>query len=204
MKDWTGNSKSIYTVLGASNHSEVEREKDDYYATDPKALEIFLNRIDEDGVRLHKNIWECACGEGHLSEVLKNRGYKVWSTDLIDRGYGSGNTDFLKSIPDSWCGDILTNPPYKYAKEFVEKALEVTRIGAYTVMFLKIQFLEGQARKELFKKYPPKYVYVNSARQVCAKNGDFDKYANGTGTAICYCWFVWEKGFIGEPIIRWI
>ena len=201
MKDWTGNSKSIYTVLGASNHSEVEREKDDYYATDPKALEIFLNRIDEDGVRLHKNIWECACGEGHLSEVLKNRGYKVWSTDLIDRGYGSGNTDFLKSIPDSWCGDILTNPPYKYAKEFVEKALEVTRIGAYTVMFLKIQFLEGQRRRKLFKKHPPKYVYVNSVRQTCYLNGDMSKKLS---SAACYCWFVWEKGFIGEPIIRWI
>lgn len=201
MKDWTGNSKSIYTVLGASNHSEVEREKDDYYATDPKALEIFLNRIDEDGVRLHKNIWECACGEGHLSEVLKNRGYKVWSTDLIDRGYGSGNTDFLKSIPDSWCGDILTNPPYKYAKEFVEKALEVTRIGAYTVMFLKIQFLEGQRRRKLFKKHPPKYVYVNSVRQTCYLNGNMSKKLS---SAACYCWFVWEKGFIGEPIIRWI
>ena len=201
MKDWTGNSKSIYTVLGASNHSEVEREKDDYYATDPKALEIFLNRIDEDGVRLHKNIWECACGEGHLSEVLKNRGYKVWSTDLIDRGYGSGNTDFLKSIPDSWCGDILTNPPYKYAKEFVEKALEVTRIGAYTVMFLKIQFLEGQGRRKLFKKHPPKYVYVNSVRQTCYLNGNMSKKLS---SAACYCWFVWEKGFIGEPIIRWI
>ena len=201
MKDWTGNSKSIYTVLGASNHSEVERENNDYYATDPKALEIFLNRIDEDGVRLHKNIWECACGEGHLSEVLKNRGYKVWSTDLIDRGYGSGNTDFLKSIPDSWCGDILTNPPYKYAKEFVEKALEVTRIGAYTVMFLKIQFLEGQGRRKLFKKHPPKYVYINSVRQTCYLNGDMSKKLS---SAACYCWFVWEKGFNGEPIIRWI
>lgn len=204
MKDWTGNKKSAYATLGASNHSELEREINDYYATDPKALDIFLDKIEEDGIRLHKNIWECACGEGHLSKALENRGYKVWSTDLVDRGYGSGNTDFLKSIPDSWCGDVLTNPPYKYAKEFVEKALEVTRIGTYTVMFLKIQFLEGQGRRELFKKYPPKYVYVNSKRQVCAKNGNFDKYANGTGTAICYCWFVWQKGFTGEPIIRWI
>lgn len=204
MKDWTGNKKSAYATLGASNHSEIEREIDDYYATDPKALEVFLDKIEEDGIKLHNNIWECACGEGHLSKVLESRSYKVWSTDLVDRGYGNGNTDFLKSIPDSWCGDVLTNPPYKYAKEFVEKALEVTRIGTYTVMFLKIQFLEGQARKELFKKYPPKYVYVNSKRQVCAKNGDFDKYANGTGTAICYCWFVWQKGFNGEPIIRWI
>lgn len=204
MKDWIGNSKSAYSVLGASNHSETERENNDYYATDPKALEIFLDKIDKDGIKLHNNIWECACGEGHLSEVLKKNGYKVWSTDLIDRGYGNGNTDFLKSIPDSWCGDILTNPPYKYAKEFVEKSMEVTRDGCYTIMFLKIQFLEGQSRRKLFEKYPPKYVYVNSKRQVCAKNGEFGKYSNGTGTAICYCWFIWQKGFNGEPIIRWI
>lgn len=201
MKDWIGNKKSTFVTLGASNHSEHERENDDYYATDPKALEIFLNKIEKDGIKLHKNIWECACGEGHLSKVLESRGYKVWSTDLVDRGYGSGNTDFLKSIPDSWCGDVLTNPPYKYAKEFVEKALEVTRIGTYTVMFLKIQFLEGQRRRELFKRYPPKYVYVNSTRQICYINGDMSRKMS---SASCYCWFVWQKGFDGEPVIRWI
>lgn len=201
MKDWTGNKKSTFVTLGASSHSEGERESNDYYATDPKALEIFLDKIGEDGIKLHNNIWECACGEGHLSKVLESRGYKVWSTDLVDRGYGSGNTDFLKSIPDSWCGDILTNPPYKYAKEFVEKALEVTRIGTYTVMFLKIQFLEGQGRRELFKRYPPKYVYVNSTRQICYINGDMSRKMS---SASCYCWFVWQKGFNGEPVIRWI
>ena len=201
MKDWIGNKKSTFVTLGANNHCDHEREIDDYYATDPKALEVFLNKIEEDGIKLHNNIWECACGEGHLSKALESRGYKVWSTDLVDRGYGSGNTDFLKSIPDSWCGDVLTNPPYKYAKEFVEKALEVTRIGAYIVMFLKIQFLEGQGRRELFKKYPPKYVYVNSARQTCYINGDMSRKMS---SASCYCWFVWQKGFNGEPIIRWI
>jgi len=205
MKDWTGNKKSAYATLGASNHSELERETNDYYATDPKALEIFLDKIEEDGIKLHKNIWECACGEGHLSKVLESKGYDVISTDLINRGYGNGIVNFLmfESII-LYAGDILTNPPYKYAKEFVETALELQEEGYYTIMFLKIQFLEGQARQELFKRYPPKYVYVNSKRQVCAKNGDFDKYANGTGTAICYCWFVWQKGFTGEPIIRWI
>ena len=201
MKDWTGNKKSTFVTLGANNHCDHERENNDYYATDPKALEIFLDKIEKDGIRLHNNIWECACGEGHLSKALESRGYKVWSTDLVDRGYGSGNTDFLKSIPDSWCGDVLTNPPYKYAKEFVEKALEVTRIGAYIVMFLKIQFLEGQLRRKLFEKYPPKYIYVNSARQTCYINGDMSKKMS---SATCYCWFIWQKGFKGEPIIRWI
>lgn len=42
MKDWTGNSKSIYTTLGASNHTDKVRETNDYYATEPKAAELLL------------------------------------------------------------------------------------------------------------------------------------------------------------------
>lgn len=200
-KDWIGNQKSTFVMLGASNHSEKEREKEDYYATDPHALEIFLDKLKEDNIELHHNIWECACGEGHLSKVLEKRKFNVFSTDLIQRGYGEGNIDFLQVANKNTHFDILTNPPYKYAKEFVEKSLEIQADGYYTIMFLKIQFLEGQARKEMFKKYPPKYVYVNSARQLCAMNGEFEKYR---ATALCYCWYIWEKGFAGEPTIRWI
>jgi len=201
MKDWTGNSKTTFVTLGASNHSETEREINDFYATDPNSLEIFFKALERDGFKLHKDIWECACGQGHLSKVLKNKGYKVLSTDLINRGYGNGNIDFLKIIPDMWWGDILTNPPYKYAKEFVEHSLELLNDGYYCVMFLKIQFLEGKERRKLFNKYPPKYVYVNSARQTCYINGDMSKKMS---SASCYCWFIWEKGYNGEPIIRWI
>lgn len=200
-KDWIGNKKSTFVTLGASNHSEKERETNDYYATDPHSLEIFLEKIKNDEIKLHSKIWECACGEGHLSEVLKNKGYDVFSSDLIYRGYGLGNIDFLKTTNIDIKSDILTNPPYKFAKEFVEKALEIQANGYYTIMFLKIQFLEGQGRKELFKKYPPKYIYVNSARQTCYINGDMSKKMS---SASCYCWFIWEKGFKKEPIIRWI
>lgn len=199
-KDWTGNKTTTYAILGASNHSEKEREKDDFYATDPESLKIFLKALKRDGIKLHQEIWECACGKGHLSEVLKAEGYTVWSTDLVDRGYGDvTNIDFLRCR--EWRGDILTNPPYKYAKEFVERALQITKAGSYTIMFLKIQFLEGKERRKLFDKYPPKYIYVNSSRQICLLNGD---EKNRISSAVCYCWFIWEKGYTGEPIIRWI
>lgn len=201
MKDWTGNKKTTFVTLGASNHSDKERESNDYYATDPKSLEIFLNKIQMDNIHLCNQIWECACGEGHLSKVLENRGYKVYSTDLIDRGFGEGNIDFLKYDGKKIHCDILTNPPYKYAKEFVEKPLDIQDIGYKTIMFLKIQFLEGQARKKLFETYPPKFVYVNSVRQACYFNGDMSKKMN---SASCYCWYIWEKGFKGETIIRWL
>ena len=75
-KDWRGNSKSIYTPLGASNHSDTEREINDYYATDPQAIDYLLEKAE-----LNNNLWECACGEGYLSKRLVDFGYNVRSTD---------------------------------------------------------------------------------------------------------------------------
>ena len=169
-KDWIGNSKSVYTTLGASNHTEDEREQHDYYATDPIAIDVLIN----DGKsEINHNVWECACGEGHLAKRLSDYGYNVTATDLIDRGFGTGGVNFLE-INTIFNGDIVTNPPYKYAVKFIEHALDIIPTGNKVFMFLKLQFLEGKSRKELFKKYPPKCVYVSSSRILCAKNGDFE------------------------------
>lgn len=201
MKDWTGNKATTFVQLGASNHSSKEREKNDFYATDPYSLKIFLEALKRDNIELHSKIWECACGQGHLSEVLIERGYNVLSTDKINRGYGLIQ-DFLEVLPfKEYDYDILTNPPYKYAKEFVEQGLKLVKEKRYVIMFLKIQFLEGQERRKLFNENPPKFVYVNSKRQTCYINGDMSEKLS---SASCYCWFIWQKGFKGESVIRWI
>lgn len=147
-------------------------------------------------------IWECACGEGHLAKEFEKAGHKVYATDLIDRGYGY-QADFLKMQAPPIPGfDIVTNPPYSKAQEFVEHALSIIEDGRKVAMFLKIQFLEGKSRRALFDTYPPKMIYVSSGRLRCAMNGDFERYAKSN--AICYAWFVWEKGYKGDPSIRWI
>lgn len=196
-KDWIGNNKAVYTCLGASNHALEDRETEDYYATDPKAAELLL-KVEPD----LDNIWECACGEGHLAKVFNKVGKLNLASDLIDRGYGNAFFDFLDRVEEGrYEGDIVTNPPYKFAKEFIEKALGIIKTGRKVAMFLKVTFLEGKARKEFFKKNPPKTIYVCSGRIPCAKNGDFDKYPS---SAIAYAWYVWEKGFTGKPTIEWI
>ena len=196
-KDWTGNYNSIYRTLGASNHSDKERQSYDYYATEPKATELLLAEESFSSV-----IWECACGEGHMSKVFEAKGYQVISTDLVYRGYGNEETvDFLQEQVTEFDGDIITNPPYKYALQFVEKALESVKTGRKVAMFLKLQFLEGKSRKKFFLKYPPKTVYVSSSRLICAMNGEFEKYPS---SAVAYAWFVWEKGYKGNPEIKWI
>lgn len=201
MKDWTGNQNSIFKTLGATNHAPGERQIDDYYATEPKAVEILLKNE-----KFTPYVWECACGEGHISEVLKAHGYKVKSSDLIDRGYeGTEIMDFLEvNKGNVWLDyprDIITNPPYKYAKEFVEHALDISMDATKVAMFLKLTFLEGKARKKLFEKHPPKTIYVFSSRVKCAKNGEFESLGS---SAVCYAWFVWQKGFKGNPIIKWV
>ena len=97
MKDWTGNSKTTFVQLGASSHSDKEREINDYYATDPHSLEIYLEALERDNITLNRDLWECACGEGHLSKLLESKGYRVKSTDLIDRGYGESGIDFINT-----------------------------------------------------------------------------------------------------------
>jgi hypothetical protein len=197
--DWTGNNKAIYSTLGASNHSKEEREENDYYATDPNAMRLLLEEES-----FNKNIWEPACGENHLTNVLREHGYIVRTSDLIQRTDNVEQLDFLSPTNNTkWNGDIITNPPYSYAAQFAEKALSLLNDGNKLAMFLKIQFLEGQSRRELFRKNPPKIVYVSTNRILCAKNGKFDGKEGTNGGAVCYCWFIWEKGFNGDPIIKW-
>lgn len=195
MKDWNGNKPAVFVTNGCTNHSNFERIENDYYATEPKAAELLLE-VEPD----LNNIWECACGEGHLAKVFDKYGKLAQATDLVNRGYGDSFCDFLSDFT-FWNGDIVTNPPYIKAKEFVENALRIVATGRKVCMFLKLTFLEGKARKELFKKYPPKTVYVSSSRLNCVRNGDFDKYPS---SAVAYAWFVWEKGFTGKPTIEWI
>jgi len=199
-KDWTGNKKSTYSTIGASNHIDTDRSEYDYYATPPEAVRMLLE-LETFG----HSIWEPACGEGHISEVLKECGYNVFSTDIIKRGYESDIIDFLsfdsEGSPTKY--DIITNPPYSKAQQFIEKALRVVRPKGKVAMFLKIQFLEGKSRKEFFKRYPPIRIWVSSDRLFCAKNGEFPTNPRDRRGSICYAWFIWQHGYNGDTIIKW-
>ena len=155
-KDWTSNSHSFASMLGARTYAKNEREQHDFYATDPRAIDDLLKYE-----TFNKNIWECAVGQGHLADRLKSYGYNVECTDLIDRGYpGTEIVDFLTEKYD-FDGDIITNPPYKDCSELILNALDSIPTGNKVAMFLKLQTLEGQKRyEEIYSKYPPKTIYI--------------------------------------------
>lgn len=164
-KDWIGDKMSCIRTLAASNHTEHDRETNDYYATDPIAARLLLELEPE----LH-NIWECASGGGHLADVFAKAGKLGRKSDLIDR---TGDTEvldflsitnkqptlFMNEIP-MWQGSIVTNPPYKYAGMFIQTALAVVADGEKVCMFLPTRYLEGKERRKLFDTTPPESVYI--------------------------------------------
>lgn len=187
----------------AGTSTTRDRIENDYYATDPKSTEALLERHNFYGTKF----LEPCCGEGHISKVVSNyySDVQIDSIDLVDRGFGTGGIDFLKWNTDAKYDSIITNPPYALAQEFLEKSFQLLNHDGQIAMFLKIQFLEGQKRKIFFEKFPPKVIYVFSSRQNPWRNGSsVDERGNPWASTMCFAWFVWENGFKGDPIIKWI
>ena len=198
----------------AGGNPKNDRVDSDFYATDPKAVHKLLLKYSING----SEILEPCVGNGNIANAIKdfysNKGLNITGVDIVDRGYPNTIVhDYLTWKTDKKFDCIITNPPYSLAKEFVEKSMTLLNDGydedgypnGQLIMFLKIQFLEGAKRKELFEKYPPKYIYVFRNRMSTWNNGKpLDPNGKRWATTMCHAWFIWEKGSKTEPIVRWL
>ena len=186
-----GRMSIAHSIVGADR--DGGRPRDDFYPTDPKATKALLE-VEQFSLQ----VWEPACGNGAMAEVLKDGGYSVYATDLNDRGYGESRVDFLMSWPGWFSGDIITNPPFKLAQEFVEKALQ--HHCNKVAIFGRLMFLESKGRKPFFESTPLARVWVFSERISSWRNGE-DK---GGGKMTPFAWYVWDKDHTGPPALGWL
>lgn len=182
-----------HRVSGVATDPE-NRDPDDWYVTPPHATESLL-RVE----RFYGHIWEPACGDGAMSEVLKTTGLAVISTDIVDRGYGTAPVDFL-AFTESKAPNIVTNPPYKLATEFAWRAVELAKLKV--ALLVRLQFLESQERRKLFEYYPPARVWVFSKRLTMWRRGIATSKSGGTNA---FCWVVWDSNARGKPTqLGWV
>lgn len=189
------NSKSVFSNIGASNHSKYEREKNDYYSTDESAITLLHkhNLLDES-----VKYWETACGGGRLSKELIRLGYDVVSSDLYDRGYGDVGVDFFK-CNDVFQGNTITNPPYSFINDWIKHSLKITSNKVY--IFCRIQTIETLKRYKIFKDNPPLYICPFVKRIPCYKGESTSK----NGSAVCYSWFIWDNTIDNEDTkVKWL
>ena len=173
-----------------------KRQKDDWYPTPEEASHALLSVE-----TFSPTIWECACGDGSLSWVLRDAGYKTIDTDLNHYGFGQGGIDFLMEQKAA-APNIVTNPPYKLANQFI---LHAIHLGIEKhAWLLRLAFLEGQERYDsIFRLHPPADVYVFSKRLTIWRGDEDDAWYGKTGKT-AYAWMVWKKGWRGPTQMGWL
>jgi hypothetical protein len=182
------------TFAKAQTDDPVNRETHDFYPTWPAATSALLSVE-----RFTGPIWEPACGDGAMSRVLEAAGHEVISSDLIDRGFGEGGRDFLMEWSPR-APNIVTNPPFRWAIEFTDRALQLTT--GKVCLFLRLAFLEGVERGRWFPDTPLARVWVMS-RRVPIERGRMKEEGDGHGV-IAFAWFVWDHAHAGPPTLGWL
>lgn len=171
----------------------VKDDRDDFptppWAT--RALLEFLNSGSPNWTA-SQTVWEPACGRGHMARTLTEKFGQVIASDRHDYGDGYAVADFLEddiAVATNGAIDwIITNPPFRYAYEFIERALELAEGGV--AIFGRLQLLEGVKRYGLYKKYPPSAI-LPFVERVPIHQGTVKAKAS---TATAYLWIVWSKG----------
>ena len=193
MKD----NNAVFSCIGASTHGNYEREKNDYYSTDPLAVRLLdkHNLLDTD-----VPYWETAVGGGRLSKELKRLGYNVTKeTDLFDRGYGDSGIDFFK-CNEVFQGNLITNPPYSFINDWIVHSINLASNKSY--IFCRIQTIETINRYErIYKNNPPVLICPFVKRIKCYRNDS----KTAQPSAVCYAWFIWDNQVNNEDTkVKWL
>jgi hypothetical protein len=180
------------SATGSLQASYAERGVD-LYETPECAVEALL-RVE----KLPRTLWEPACGPGKIVNVLRRHEHRVLATDLIYYGMGEGGRDFLLE-PRLPVGveAIVTNPPFKHAEKFVEKAL---RLSPKVVMLLRLAFLESERRRPILDNGTLARVHVFRKRLPMMHRAGWEgKKGN---SAMAFAWFVWDREHSGPTELR--
>ena len=166
--------------------SEAHDSLDDF-PTPPWATRALCEWI-VDAAELKGSCREPAANRGHMVKPLCEYFSEVWASDIFDYGAGFGQSDYLfgpEPMPVGW---TITNPPFRLAEQFIERALATSRHGV--AMIVRSAFLEGVGRHDrLFSRFPPTDILQFSERVVMHKG----KLSAKGSTATAYCWLVWIK-----------
>ena len=175
------------------------RDSPDDFPTPPWATRALMEHV----IGTHQvstlSCLEPACGAGHMVKPLNEYFQEVRYADAFDYGFGPIQ-DFLSLPFETNAVDwVITNPPFRLAEQFVERSMDVARIGA--AMLVRTVFLESVGRyNRLFQHNPPSK-FAQFVERVPMVKGRLDKKAS---TATGYAWLVWEHGNRDESKVVWI
>jgi hypothetical protein len=179
-----------------SSHHHADRGLDAYFSPPEAALSL----LHIEAQHLPKCIWEPAAGDGAIVRPLQSAGFTVIASDLVDYGLEGcqAGVDYLKAKPVREPHGIVTNPPYKLAMSFAEKALHET---FYLALLLRTNFLESTVRLSFFREHQPARIWISSRRLPMMHRHGWQGPRAPSNT--CFAWFIWDKRSDQKRIVDW-
>lgn len=182
------------STRGNGRGSGYAREANDFYREPPRAVDALL-----DAELFTGDVLDPACGRGNIVERCVFRDIEAHGSDLIDRADGLFPVIDFFDVADP-VANIITNPPYGVAEQFIRHALSIAE--RKVAVLVRLAFLEGQRRhRDLFKPTPPARIWQFSSR-ISMPPGDSG--AEAKGGAVAFCWIVWSRDRVGEPRFGWL
>lgn len=179
-----------------SSHDHDARGLDAYFSP-PEAVWSLLAI---EAAHLPRSIWEPAAGDGAIVKPLEAAGYRVTASDLADYGLAGCETgiDYLKAKPRPGIQGIVTNPPYRLAMRFAEKALTE---APYLALLLRTNFLESTRRLPFFRRHPPARIWISSRRLPMMHRHGWQGPRAPSNT--CFAWFIWDDRADHKQQLDW-
>lgn len=148
-------------------------------------------------------VWDPACGSGTIVKACQARGMAAVGSDIADRGFG-GVQDFLAPAVDfDNVGNIICNPPYGIAADFIVRALSVA--SRKVAMLVQSKFPYSQRRHALFTACPPARLYFLSTRPSMPPGEMLlAGTVKATGGKLDYCWLVYDRAHSGPTTAHWL
>lgn len=158
----------------------------DFYRTPPEATRALM-RIET----LPESIVDPCVGDGAVVDILRDEGgHLVYGCDIVDRGWPRTIVgDYLAEPMIMNDLGIVTNPPYRAAQAFIEKAIHDGAL--YHAWLLRTNFLESVGRKPFFERYPPSRIWVSSRRLPMMHRDGWGGPKAKSNQA--FAWFVWDS-----------
>lgn len=192
-------SRALRGPLRSSKSKLWKRHPQDFYI-EPQWCSERLFAVE----RFEGRVWDPACGTGRIVMSAQRAGYETIASDISYRGGFPGVTraDFLKMPDDASEPNIVCNPPFGIAEQFVPHALKLAE--RKVAMLLPANWVQGEKRSRWLQTTPLRRVYFLTPRPSMPPGPVLLKGLKpGNGTTD-YAWFVWNRGYDGAPEIRWL
>lgn len=186
-------------TAGMPKAAAAEKRGLDFYASPYAALPPLLVA---ERRRLPKVLWEPACGNGALVLPLRNRGFKVIASDIVDRGCPDAlKADFLAEESNAIAASLssepfglITNPPFDGSaggiEEFITRAVS---LSPYVAILARLAFLESDGRHHWWDRVRLRRVVIISDRlPMMHREGYAGPKLSNSGQ--CFAWFIFERG----------